>query len=288
MSVNNVTELQQFELDEMDELLDNLGTELNNDEGVAPEEQVFEVAGQRFAVNDLDGLNWTFRKLDAYAAKLDAAKALRDAELARVNGWFEGQAKSLTAKKELFERLVRDYGERGRANDPNWKGEKTPYGTLSFTKSQPDWIYTDEAAVVSFLKTDEALAAHVKAVEVVADKAKVKTALEVKRNVFVKDGEVVDVAKETPGGWAGMQYVESWREVEPKDWEGKEVPEGATLTGDAESGGYLIGIIDTETGEYVADVQLVAAVAVANGAKVVPGLTITDKPDRINVKREAK
>lgn len=283
MQSNNVTMLEQMEMDELDELFEMLGIENNGADfltGEVPEE-----VENRFRIDDVEKLSWTFRKIEAVTAKLNSAKALRDVEIARINEWYNKEAGGLEEKIEFFSRLIREYAERGRLADSKWKGEKTPYGTLSFTKSQPDWTYTNEAETLEFLKADEKLAGHVKVMEAIANKTEIKKVLEVKRNVFVKDGQVVDVAEATPGGWVGMQYAEYWKELTPKEWEdaAKDAPEHATVTGDAENGGYLTGIVDISTGEFVEGVELADAVAVYAG-KVVPGLTIVDKPDRINIK----
>lgn len=276
---DNVTALQQLELDELDELYSILGFDPAMAEGG-------QEVPQRFIVQDLEQLNWAFRKLDAYAAKLANVKALKDAEQKRLDDWFAGETKDITARVEFMERMVREYAERMRKADSKYKGEKTPFGGVSFTKSQPDWVYKDEAATVAFLKADEKLAEHVKTTEAIANKTDIKKVLEIKRNVFLKDGEVVDIAEATPGGWIGMQYAEYWKELSPMEWEEvvKDLPEHATITGDAESGGYLTGIIDISTGEFVGGVELVAIVAVHAG-RVVPGVVVSDKPDRINISK---
>lgn len=276
---DNVTELQQMEIDELNELYSVLGFD------PATMEEGQEIP-QRFTINDIEQLNWAFRKIDAYNAKLSAAEALKNAELARINEWFANQSKDLTANINFFEHLIREYGERGRANDSKWKGEKTPYGTLSFTKSQPDWTYADESATIQFLKSDEKLAEHVKTTEAIANKTEIKKVIEIKRNVFVKDGEVVDIAEETPEGWAGMQYMQKIEEVDAERWKAlKEIESKliGELYGNEETGGVWVKIIDLAEDKAVDDVELVDVVAVYAG-RVVPGLVITDKPDRINIK----
>lgn len=270
MSVNNVTRLQEMEIDELNELFHILGVEPGgyDSNGQMPEEVT-----TRFTITDLDGLNWAFRKLAALVAKKAEIKGLADAELARIKAWSDKENKGIDANVEFFGFMINEYANKQRAADGKYKGDKTPYGAIKFAKQQPEWTYPNEAETVAFLEQDEALAEHVKIVKTVADKTKIKQALEIKRNVFVRGDKVVDIAQETEGGWSGMQYQERITVV-------PETIHGNTPEEDVQAGTY-VEIIDMETGEVTKDIEMRDTVVVANGVTIVPGVKTTDRDDKI-------
>jgi hypothetical protein len=131
-----------------------------------------------------------------------------------------------------------------------------------------EWKYTDEAKVIKYLEAVEELKEHVKTVTTVgiADKAKIKKALEIKQNVFVLNDEVIDVAEVEDGGvsWVGMEYR---RVVE------------------VDNGWYVSEkVFDLATGEVADGVEFKAAVVV-HGTKIVPGITVAEQPDKVTIKR---
>ncbi|MNW43556.1 Bacteriophage Mu Gam like protein [compost metagenome] len=102
---------------------------------------------QRFAVTDLESLNWVFRKLAAIEAKKNEVNKLADAEKYRIETYRTRELDKLQRDMEYFNSLVSEYAAERRATDPKFKSEKTPYGTLSFKKQQPKWNYDDEKLV---------------------------------------------------------------------------------------------------------------------------------------------
>lgn len=261
--LSNTTRLQESELEDLQELFDILGVEANGEDFLTGEIPL-EVS-ERFAVNDIDTLNWTLRKMSALQAKQAEINALRDAELKRINEWAEKENKSINASLLFFDALVAKYAETRRTEDEKYKGDSTPYGKIKFTKQQPEWKYPNEEETVAFLEQDEELAVHVKTTKAISNKTQIKKVLEIKRNALVKDGQVIDLAQPTDNGWAGMQYAVVKKENEVTQW---------------------LEIIDTETGEMVKDVEFAETVVVAGGINVVPGVTVFDRPEKITV--EAK
>lgn len=213
-----------------------------------------------FEINNQEQLTWAMRKIRAYKEKEAQINALADAEIKRINDWKEKEIKDVVGSITRFQTLAEDYGKRCLAADPKFKGETTPYGKISFKKQPPKYSYTDEAKTIEFLEKIDNLAGHVKVSKTIADKTKIKKDLEIKRNAFVKDGEVIDMGLEVPNGWQGMQYL-------------------LTTTQDQDS----LEIIDMESGEMVNDVHFHEVVAVVNGSTVVPGLVVQELPQKFSV-----
>lgn len=252
--------LQRLELEELRELYDVLGLEagaIDTNTGNVTDDA-------RFKVTDADQLNWVLRKMQAITADLIEKQALRDKELSRINGWYDGLYKTAKADMDYFQALVTEYAAKKRESDPKYKGESTPYGKVSFTKQQPEWAYKSEEETVGFLEADESMKDHVKVIKSIANKTALKKELTVMRNVFVKDGLVVDAAQEVEDGYAGMQY-----HLRP-----------AYASHDV-----IVEVIDLETGEKVDNVELMPIVAVL-GDKVVPGIHLEDRDYKIGVKVE--
>jgi phage host-nuclease inhibitor protein Gam len=81
--------------------------------------------------------------------------------------------------------MAADYARRQREENPKYKGEKTPYGKISFRKQQTEWKYTDEAALVQYLEDN----GHVELVR--TKKEPIKTELK-KMLLVTETGAVVD------------------------------------------------------------------------------------------------
>lgn len=262
-AASNLNSFQQMELDELHDLFEILGIDPDSTDFLASE--MPEEVQQRFKINDIDGLNWALRKMAALKALQTKHDELRDAEIARVQEWHVKLSRGNQQSIEFFNRLVQQYAAECRAVDPKYKGEKTPYGKVGFRKQQPEWSYQDEAATVSFLEAND-YNGLVKVDKKISSKTDFKKAFDVKANVFVKDGEVVDVATEIVevgdvARYRGIQFI-------------------------AERVGDVLRVVTNEA-EIVDDVQFMNMAAIDRMTdKVVPGVAVYERPDAIDVKTE--
>lgn len=109
---------------------------------------------QRFKVTDINSLNWVLRKLSVLEAKKKEINELADAEIERIENFRKQELENLQRSEDFFLGLINEYAQRRRAEDPKFKTEKTPYGSIGFRKQQPKWIY-DEEKVVAYLNDNE-------------------------------------------------------------------------------------------------------------------------------------
>lgn len=83
-------------------------------------------------------------------AELTQLKAVKDAEVERLNVYYGARAETLEERKAFFERLVIGYYNHQRAKNPRYQ-LKTPWGKVTQrTTKSPTW--NDESATVEWLK----------------------------------------------------------------------------------------------------------------------------------------
>lgn len=131
------------------EMIDGLEEMLYN-EGLENKEEL----KQRFQVKDLASLNWTLRKLTAIEAKKREIRAMIDGEKERLEMFYERETSGLTDSENFFKQLISEYAARKRDEDPKFKSEKTPFGSIGFRKQQPKWLY-DEELLIAFLEQNQ-------------------------------------------------------------------------------------------------------------------------------------
>ena len=100
------------------------------------------VQDETFKINDLNGLNWAFRKLSAYTAKSNEIKMLAKIERDRIKSWEEKQLLEIKDSTAFFERIVQDYHSRILELNPKDKTLSTPYGKSKTraSKAQPESV----------------------------------------------------------------------------------------------------------------------------------------------------
>jgi len=102
---------------------------------------------QRFQITDLSSLNWALRKLSTLEKSHSEDLALCNAEIDRIAKWYEKQDSSYQSTRQYFEGIIGQYAKAQIAEDPKWKGNKTPYGKVNFHKQKDQWEYDDEVLV---------------------------------------------------------------------------------------------------------------------------------------------
>lgn len=122
-----------------------------------------EIEGQEyegFKVENIDQVNWCFRKLRALKAKINETKELAVKEKERIDEWEKSESKSADNSIAFFEGLLSEYFVKLRQADPKAK-VSTPYGKISSRKSTK-WNYTDEGELLSYLKENDATLVKIK------------------------------------------------------------------------------------------------------------------------------
>jgi malate synthase len=84
--------------------------------------------------------------------KRDELKAIRDAEVERIDSWYKGQVGMLDKNLSWFEAPLKAFLMAMRETDPKYV-LRTPYGTVSLKKPGEEWKYPeDEAAFIAYLE----------------------------------------------------------------------------------------------------------------------------------------
>ena len=129
-----MNKLQEVELEEMDSV---------------------ESEFHKFEINDIDSLNWAFRKLSALNSKEKETKQLADKERIRITSWEQSELSAVRSSIEFFETMAAQYHMKQLAEDPKAKTISTPYGKVKSTtsKAQPDKEDIDK--LLTFVEENE-------------------------------------------------------------------------------------------------------------------------------------
>lgn len=106
---------------------------------------------QQFKITDLASLTWAMRKLKAIEQKKEEVNAVADQEIEHIEQYRKSELNKLAGSEEFFKSLIHEYAIRKRTEDPMFKSQKTPYGSIGFRKQQPKWHY-DDNKIISYLK----------------------------------------------------------------------------------------------------------------------------------------
>jgi len=119
-------------------------------EGMSREE-----ISQRFKIDNLDSLNWAFRKIAAYQAKLKEVQSLVNTERDRIDRWEKAQSSGIQQSIDFFSQLAADYHAKVLEENPKSKTLSTPYGKSKSTtsKAQPD--QQNEEQIIKFVEENK-------------------------------------------------------------------------------------------------------------------------------------
>lgn len=100
----------------------------------------------KFEINDMDSLNWVFRKLAAYKSKSEETKLLAEKERLRILSWEQGELSAMKNSVEFFESMIAQYHMKQIALDPKAKTISTPYGKSKTraSKASPENVNKEE------------------------------------------------------------------------------------------------------------------------------------------------
>lgn len=106
----------------------------------------------RFKIENLDQLNWAFRKINALQGELKEKQQLADAEMQRIKEWLASESKPITDSIEFFEFLIQEYHQEQLKNNPKAKTLSTPYGKSKSRTSKAQPKLADKDAALKFVK----------------------------------------------------------------------------------------------------------------------------------------
>lgn len=110
---------------------------------------------QVFAITDLEGLNWAFRKMNALQAAIKDVKQLADAERNRIARYEKSELDKYTGDLSFFENKITEYHANEIARDSKVKSIKTPYGIAKSTTSKATVEKVDESALIEYVKSNQ-------------------------------------------------------------------------------------------------------------------------------------
>ena len=133
---------------ELEDVLESLGLGKVQEEMTEEEQKTREEeARRRFKITDKGQLSWALRQKAALQAKKQEIEEYAKQEIQRVKDWMEQEMETLNRSEEFFDGLIQEYAMNRRLEDPTFKSEKTPYGTIQYKKQQPEWKYDNDKLI---------------------------------------------------------------------------------------------------------------------------------------------
>lgn len=119
--------------------------------------EVEEIQSQesKFEINDINSLNWAFRKLTALKSKEKEIKQLANVERDRIAEWEKSELSSITNSVSFFESLITLYHAKQLAVDPKAKTISTPYGKSKTRKSKETPDKANEEVILQYVIENE-------------------------------------------------------------------------------------------------------------------------------------
>jgi hypothetical protein len=124
-----------------------------HDELVDIEELQREDSG--FKIQDIDGLNFAFRKIAALKQQESEIMKLANKERERINKWVEKQLVPINNSISFFESHAKAYHQREFANDPKKKKISTPYGAVKTRTSKEAPEASDQKLLLEYAIENE-------------------------------------------------------------------------------------------------------------------------------------
>lgn len=103
-----------------------------------------------FKVENIDQLNFVFRKITALKYQESEVMALANKERERINLWVEKQLVPINNSISFFESHAKSYHQREYANDPKKKKISTPYGAVKTRTSKEAPEQTDPTKLLEY------------------------------------------------------------------------------------------------------------------------------------------
>lgn len=113
--------------------------------------EVMQEEVSNFTVDDINKVNWVFRKIKALKENIEQNNKLAQEEFNRIQAWKDSENKSLEDSVSYLSYLVQEYFKKLRAENPKAK-LSTPYGKVTSRKTSK-WNYSEEE-VLTYLASN--------------------------------------------------------------------------------------------------------------------------------------
>lgn len=120
--------------------LEQLDEQLQDDAFELSQEEI----STQYKIDNLDSLDWAFRKVTAYRADLAEQEAYAQEQIRKVNDWLAKERAKSERNISFFERLVSEYHAKILAENPKKKSISTPNGKVQSTTRKPSIVKPDD------------------------------------------------------------------------------------------------------------------------------------------------
>lgn len=131
-------------LEQLDEQLQDESVELTTEE-----------ISSKYKIDNLDSLDWAFRKVASYRLDLAEQEAYAKAQIEKINTWLAAERAKAERNIGFFEHLVVEYHASILAENPKKKSISTPNGKVQSTTRKPSIIKPDDASLPQIIEYAE-------------------------------------------------------------------------------------------------------------------------------------
>lgn len=132
--------MEAHKLELLDEQLQEESVELTTEE-----------VSQQYQIDNLNSLDWAFRKIGSYQKDFAEQKALVDGNIAELKAqiqketeWLEKERLKMERNASFFEHLITEYHKTILAENPKKKSISTPNGKVQSTTRKPSIVKPDD------------------------------------------------------------------------------------------------------------------------------------------------
>lgn len=131
-------------LEQLDEQLQDESIELTTEE-----------ISSRYKIDNLDSLDWAFRKVASYRLDLAEQEAYAKAQIEKINTWLATEREKAERNIGFFEHLVAEYHTSILAENPKKKTISTPNGKVQSTTRKPSIVKPEKECLPQLIEYAE-------------------------------------------------------------------------------------------------------------------------------------
>lgn len=99
-----------------------------------------EQISDQYKIDNLDSLDWAFRKIASYRDDLSEQEALAKSQIEKITKWIEGERTKAERNISFFEYLITEYHSSILTENPKKKSISTPNGKVQSTTRKPSIV----------------------------------------------------------------------------------------------------------------------------------------------------
>ncbi|MER1998401.1 MAG: host-nuclease inhibitor Gam family protein [Lysinibacillus sp.] len=128
-------------LETLDEQLQDETLELTQDE-----------VSSQYEIENLEGLDWAFRKVAIYQNELAEQEAYAKAQIEKITSWLDAERAKAGRNIEYFELLIKQYHAKILAENPKKKSISTPNGKVQSTTRKPSIVKPEKDSLPQLIE----------------------------------------------------------------------------------------------------------------------------------------